>query len=117
MSRQEFNRLLSSLADFPDAEVIGKLTLQAQQISPSSDLVADLLHRFSEVSSRMPENRLPLLYAIDSIVRSGRGRFATLLEPYVADVFKAAFQGSNDQDRFVFGSLCLTFIHTDILPI
>ena len=113
MSRQEFNYTLRSLTDFPDVRTIGQITRLAQGTS-SADTVADILQRFSEVSTQAPSHRVPLLYAIDAILRSSKTVYGAAFDPYIADVFKAAFLGSSELDKERLHWLLYTWFDRDV---
>jgi len=97
----EFNALLRNLKEFPDITMIGRLTILAQEMRKSSgtEIISAIVNYFGEVSSNNPTYRVPIIYAIDAILRSGKKQYVKPFSKLIAGIFEAAFVGGNDLDK------------------
>ena len=99
-----FGTLLTKLAEFPDRDLIyqiwqaAKLGLETGQIALATEFTGAMMDLLDD-DALAPGRRVPLLYALDAIVKNVGGAYQLLFSQRLEAVFRKSFGVVNDKDK------------------
>jgi hypothetical protein len=113
---QDFSNSLSQLSAHPDADIIGMLTGFADDLKTSAPRVLSLLT--NRILTVPDTHKVPLLYLLDSIVKSkARASYAQPFANVAANLFLQVFQSVGDKDRLRMRRVLKTWREMKLLPL
>lgn len=101
---QRLKLFIDRLGEFPDRDVVHQLT-ETARLGLSSGKVALATRMSDEVlailtdSSTAPGRRVPLFYALDSIVKNVGGEYQPLMSTRIVEAFDQSFAVVTEKDR------------------
>ena len=111
---RRFGAYLEKLSDFPDKDLINQLTMSAQLTlralgEEGAQAVVGAMTQLLASPSNGPERKVPLFYALDSILKNVGGLYITLFSHKVLQLYSSAFEVAIERDRTRLHRLLLTW--------
>jgi len=99
---EEYQEMLESLGAHPDKLKINSLSMVAEDFSASAKMAKALYETIRKplISLSVPkENKLPLVYVVDSLLKNVRGKFIPLIESDAKTWMPVVFEQMSEEQR------------------